>query len=70
MKLSRLDQQNLSSENLLNSMGLEVIRYHFGECIDFVESCGYRKLFKRFRVPKKGRTVSVAESFIPQHGAV
>jgi len=51
-------------------MGLEVIRYHFGECIDFVESCGYRKLFKRFRVPKKGRTVSVAESFIPQHGAV
>ena len=50
--------------------GLEAIPYHLGECIEFVESCGYRKLFKRFRVPKKGRTVSLVDSFIPQHRAV
>lgn len=50
--------------------GLEAIPYHFGECIEFVESCGYRKLFKRFRVPKSGRTVSLADSFSPRHRAV
>lgn len=50
--------------------GLETIPYHFGECIEFVESCGYKKLFKRFRVPKPGRSVSLAESFTPQHRAV
>ena len=50
--------------------GLEAIPYHLGECIEFVESCGYRKLFKRFRVPKRGRTVSLAENFIPRHRAV
>jgi competence protein CoiA len=50
--------------------GLEAIPYHLGECIEFVESCGYRKLFKRFRVPKKGRTVSLADSFLPRHRAV
>ena len=50
--------------------GLEVMPYHLGECIEFVESCGYRKLFKRFRVPKKGRTVSLADSFMPRHRAV
>jgi competence protein CoiA len=50
--------------------GLEAIPYHLGECIEFVESCGYRKLFKRFRAPKSGSTVSLAESFIPRHRAV
>ena len=50
--------------------GLEVIPYHFGEYIEFVESCGYKKLFKRFRVPKPGRAVSLAGSFIPRHRAV
>ena len=38
--------------------GLEAIPYHLGECIEFVESCGYRKLFKPFKVLKRGRTVS------------
>jgi competence protein CoiA len=49
---------------------LDVIPYHLGECIEFVESYGYKKLFKRFRVPKKGRTVSLADNFIPRHREV
>lgn len=50
--------------------GLEAVPYHLGECIEFVEYIGYRKLFKRFRVPQKGRTVSLADSFVPRHRAV
>lgn len=49
---------------------LEAIPYHFGECIEFVESCGYRKLFKRFRVPKRGNPVSLGDSFVPRHRTV
>jgi competence protein CoiA len=49
---------------------LEVLPYHLGECIEFVESCGYKKLFKRFRVPKKGKVVSLADSFVPRHREV
>ena len=56
--------------SLLWVHGLEAIPYHLGECIEFVESCGYRKLFKRFRVPKRGRTVSLADNFVPRHRAV
>lgn len=47
--------------------GLEVIPYHLGECIEFVESCGYKKLFKRFRVPHRGKTINLAENFVPRH---
>jgi len=50
--------------------GLEVIPYHLGECIELVEYCGHRKLFKRFRVPKRGKAVSLAESFIPRHRTI
>jgi competence protein CoiA len=49
--------------------GLEAVPYHLGECIESSEFCGHRKLFKRFPVPKRGRTVSVAHSFIPRHRA-
>ena len=49
--------------------GLEAIPYHLGECIEFVEACGYKKLFKRFKVPKKGRRVSLADSFVPRYRA-
>jgi competence protein CoiA len=49
---------------------LEAVPYHLGECIEFSEFCGHKKLFKRFKVPKKGRAVSLADSFIPRYRAV
>lgn len=35
--------------------GYSVSFRRIGECIEFVESCGYRKLFKRFQGPDEGK---------------
>ena len=60
----------ISLESITGVQALDAVPYHLAECIEFVESCGYKKLFKRFRVPQRGRTVSLADSFIPRHRPV
>jgi hypothetical protein len=47
--------------------GLQAVPYHFGECIEFVESLGYKKLYKRFKTLSPGSLVDLASDFIPRH---
>jgi competence protein CoiA len=47
--------------------GLDVVPYHFGEFIEFVESLGYKKLYKRFKRLSQGKLINLANDFTPTH---